>query len=38
MCGKIVERRGEYRLILSIDLIRRSVSVEVDIDDVELNQ
>jgi len=38
MCGKIVERRGEFRLILSIDLIQRSISVEVDIDDVELNQ
>jgi len=38
MYGKIVERRGEFRLILSIDLIQRSVSVEVDIDDVELNQ
>ncbi|GJM15351.1 MAG: transcription termination factor NusG domain protein [Thermodesulfobacteriota bacterium] len=36
--GKIVERRGECRLILSVDLIKRSVSVEVDIDDVELNQ
>lgn len=35
--GKIVQRRGEYRLILSIDLIKRSVSVEVDIDDVELD-
>jgi len=35
--GKIVERRGEFRLILSIDLIKRSVSVEVDISDVELD-
>lgn len=35
--GRIVERKGEYRLILSMDLIKRSVSVEVDIDDVELN-
>lgn len=35
--GKIIERRGECRLILSVDLIKRSVSVEVDIEDVELN-
>lgn len=34
--GRIVERRGQYRLILSVDLIQRAVSVEVDIDDVEL--
>lgn len=34
--GRIVERRGNYRLILSVDLIQRSVSTEVDIDDVEL--
>jgi len=38
MSGKIVERRGEFRLILSVDLINRSISVEVDISDVELNQ
>jgi hypothetical protein len=37
MFKKFVEHSGEYRLILSIDLIRRSVSVEADIDDVELN-
>lgn len=36
--GKIVERRGECRLIVSVDLIQRSVSIEVDINDVELNQ
>jgi len=34
--GKIIEKRGNYRLILSVDLIQRAVSVEVDIDDVEL--
>jgi transcription antitermination factor NusG len=34
--GKIVQRRGQHRLILSVDLIQRAVSVEVDIDDVEL--
>ena len=37
MKGKILERRGEYRLILSVDLINRSISVEVDINDVELS-
>lgn len=35
--GRIIGRRGEYKLILSVDLIKRSVSVEVDIDDVERN-
>ena len=34
--GKIIERRGNYRLILAVDLIQSAVSVEVDIDDVEL--
>ncbi|MGH7890184.1 MAG: UpxY family transcription antiterminator [Thermodesulfobacteriota bacterium] len=34
--GKIVEVRGNYRLILSVDLIQRSVSVEIDMKDVEL--
>lgn len=34
--GRILQRRGQYRLILSVDLIQRAVSVEVDIDDVEL--
>jgi transcription antitermination factor NusG len=34
--GKILEVRGNYRLILSVDLIQRSVSVEIDIKDVEL--
>ena len=34
--GKIEQRRGQNRLILSVDLIQRAVSVEVDIDDVEL--
>ena len=34
--GKVVEQRGSYKLIISLDLIRRSVSVEVDINDVEL--
>ena len=38
MRGKIIERRGECRLIMSVDLIKRSISVEVDISDVELNQ
>jgi len=34
--GRIVERRGLKKLILSVDLIKRSVSVEVDIDLVDL--
>lgn len=34
--GKIIERRGNYRLILAVDLIQSAVSVEVDIDHVEL--
>ncbi len=34
--GRILERRGDYRLILSVDMIKRSVSVQVDIKDVEL--
>ncbi len=35
--GRISGRRGEYRLILSVDIIRRSVAVEVDIKDVDLD-
>ena len=38
MSGKIIERKGVRRLILAVDLIKRSISVEVDIVDVELNQ
>lgn len=34
--GRIMEQRGRFRLILSVDLIQRSVAVEVDIRDVEL--
>lgn len=34
--GRILERRGDYRLILSVDMIKRSVSVQVDVKDVEL--
>lgn len=34
--GRIVEKRGLKRLILSVDLIKRAVSVEVDIGEVEL--
>jgi transcription antitermination factor NusG len=34
--GRILERRGNYRLVLSIDIIQRSVSVEVDVRDIEL--
>jgi transcription antitermination factor NusG len=34
--GKILEVRGNYRLVLSVDLIQRSVSLEIDIKEVEL--
>lgn len=34
--GRILERRGQYRLILSVDIIHRSIAVEVDIKDIEL--
>ena len=34
--GRIVKRRGLNKLILSVDLIKRSISVEVDIEIVEL--
>ena len=34
--GKIIGRRGNYRFILSVDLIQRSVAVATDIKDVEL--
>lgn len=34
--GKVIERRGKHRLIISIDLIQRSVAAEVDIRDIEL--
>lgn len=34
--GKIIQIRGNYKLILSVDIINRSVLVEVDIDQVEL--
>jgi transcriptional antiterminator NusG len=34
--GRIVKRRGLNKLILSVDLIKRAISVEVDIEIVEL--
>jgi len=34
--GRIVEVRGNYRLVLSVDSIQRSLSVEIDVKDVEL--
>jgi transcription termination/antitermination protein NusG len=34
--GRIVKRKGLNKLILSVDLIKRAVSVEVDIEIVEL--
>ena len=33
--GRILRTKGAYRLILSVHLIRRSVSVEVDLNDVD---
>lgn len=35
--GKIVERRGSHRFILSVDAIKRSIMIEVDIEDVEID-
>jgi transcription antitermination factor NusG len=35
MEGTLVRRKGSVRLVLSIDMIRQSASVEVDITDVE---
>ena len=34
--GRIVERRGSNKLILSVDLIKRAISVEVDVEIVEI--
>ncbi|MGE5443073.1 MAG: transcription termination/antitermination protein NusG [Ignavibacteriales bacterium] len=33
--GKILEKRSKHRFVLSIDLIKKSVSVEIDIVDME---
>ena len=33
--GKINERLGKYKLLISIELIKRSISVEIDVKDVE---
>lgn len=34
--GKISHRKGKYRLVLNIDLIRQAVAMEIDIKNVEL--
>lgn len=34
--GKIIDKKGIHRLILSVEIIRRSISVEIDIKDVDL--
>lgn len=34
--GRASETRGKHRLIVSVDIIQRSIAVEVDIGDVEL--
>ncbi len=33
--GKISERLGKYKLLISIELIKRSISVEIDVKDIE---
>ncbi len=33
--GKINERLGKYKLLISIELIKRSISVEIDVKDIE---
>jgi transcription antitermination factor NusG len=35
MQGVLLRRKGSFRLVLTLDLIMKSVAVEVDIDDVE---
>jgi len=34
--GIILDKRGKYKLALSVDMLKRAVSVEIDIGDVEL--
>lgn len=34
--GKIMEKRSRHRFVLSIDLIKKSVSLEIDVLDIEL--
>ncbi|MBC8526859.1 MAG: KOW motif-containing protein [Candidatus Cloacimonetes bacterium] len=34
--GKISHRKGKYKLVLNIDLIRQAVAVEIDIRDIDL--
>ncbi len=34
--GKVVERNGTYKVIISIDMLKRSVAVEIGIEDVKL--
>lgn len=34
--GEIIRRSGHYKLVLSVDIINRSILVEVDIDQIEL--
>jgi transcription antitermination factor NusG len=33
--GKIMARLGKYKLLISVELIKRSISVEIDVKDVE---
>src|SRR5574341_150732 len=33
--GKINERLGKYKLLISVELIKRSISVEIDVKDIE---
>jgi len=32
--GLLVEKRGKFRFVIQVDLIRQSVSVEIDASDV----
>jgi transcription antitermination factor NusG len=36
MQGVLLRRKGSFRLVLTLNLIMKSVAVEVDIEDVEL--
>lgn len=36
MCGVLIRKKSSLRVVLSIDLIRQSVAVEVDADEVEI--
>ena len=35
MIGVLVRKKNEFRVVLTLDLIRQSVSVEIDVDEIE---